>query len=44
MEGRAAEPYLVPEVERIIYRLPPAPASTVLPLLGQAARLVEGMR
>ena len=43
VEEGAAEPYLVPEVERLIYRLPPAPPSTVLPLLGRAAELVNGI-
>ena len=41
VETGAVDRYLVPEVGRVIYRLPPAPASTVLPLLEQAAGIVS---
>lgn len=44
VEEGVAEPYLVPEVERLIYRLPPAPADTVLPMLARAAEIVSGLR
>jgi probable F420-dependent oxidoreductase len=43
VEEGVAEPYMVPEVERLIYRLPPAPASVVLPLLGRAAGIIADL-
>lgn len=43
VENGVAEPYLVPEVDRLIYRLPPAPAETVLPLLETAAEIMAGL-